>query len=116
MFLSASAHAKRSAPAPVKPVTHKGLRYEAPHWAFENKAMKQNGGYIRVVNTKSGKQVCLTQVYATHYEKRLEQDVQDNFITELKVEKGKLVISSEKLPRIMEPLKQFCTHALKTAG
>ncbi len=109
------AEAKRPAPKPVTPVTYKGLRYEAPHWASEHKEMKQNGGHIRVVNAKTGQQVCLKQVYATHLGKDLEQDVQDNFITGLKVQKGFLVISSEKLPHIRRKLKHFCDRVLKTA-
>lgn len=108
LFVSLSADAKRLAPQPVTPVTHSGLRFEAPHWAYENQKMKHNGGYVRVMNIQSGLPVCTKQVYETFYDTNIEEDIQDNFITSLKIEKDILLISSEKLPLVKKSLSNFC--------
>jgi hypothetical protein len=102
------AHAKRLGPKPVKPVSDAGLRFEAIPWGFEHNNIKQNGGFIRVVNTRNSFTICIKQVYETKYDKNLEQDVQDNFITDLKIEGNALVIGSEKLPPIRKPIENFC--------
>jgi hypothetical protein len=108
LSLGISAHAKRLGPKPVKSVSHAGLRYEAPPWGLENKQMKQNGGYVKVVNIRNGWPICTKQVYETKHDKGLESDVQDNFITELKINGDYLVINSEKLSPISKPIKGFC--------
>jgi hypothetical protein len=108
MGLSFFAHAKRLAPAPVKPISNAGLRYEVPHWSSDDQKMQQNGGFIRVVNIRNGLPICTKQVYETKYDKNLEQDVQDNFITRLKVEKNQLIIISEKIAPVKKPFANFC--------
>jgi hypothetical protein len=107
-FFSFFAQAKRAAPTPVKPISNAGLRYEALEWAFKNKAMEQNGGYVRVVNIKNGFPICTKRIYETKYDKNLESDIQDNFITSLKIEGQDLVITSERLSPIRKPLANFC--------
>lgn len=102
------AQAKRKAPEPVKPVTNAGIRYEVNHWSFDNPKMNQNGGYIRVVNARNGIPICTKQIYETKYDKNLESDVQDNFITSLRIEKGYLIINTESLSPIKKPLANFC--------
>ena len=103
-----SAHAKRLSPKSLKPISHAGLRYEALPWAYENTKMKQNGGYVRVVNIRNGLPICTKQVYETKYDDQLESDVQDNFITALKIEGNNLLINSEKLAPIQISLAGFC--------
>ncbi len=109
-FVNQFAQAKRMAPKPVEPISSNGLRYEAPHWAFKFKdqGMKHNGGYIRVINDKSGVPICLKQVYEVTYKKDLESDIQDNFITKLEIRKNELVISSEKKKPVTIPLSYIC--------
>lgn len=102
------AEAKRLAPQPVKSVSNAGLRYEAVQWSIDNPKMKQNGGYVRVVNTRNKLPICTKQVYETNYDQKLESDIQDNFITGLKIEGQNLVVSSEKLAPIKKPLADFC--------
>ena len=70
------------APEPVKPVSENGIQYEAIHWGWKHD-LDQNGGYIRA--TKDGEQLWLLKIYTTEYDKNLERDVQDVFITELKI-------------------------------
>ena len=108
MTFSCLLYAKRLAPAPVKPITNAGLRFEVLQWASDNSKMKQNGGFIQVVNTRNNLPICTKQVYETKYDKDLEQDVQDNFITGLKIENAHLVVNSEKLASIKKPLANFC--------
>ena len=108
MTFSFFTHAKRLAPTLVKPISNAGLRFEALPWASDNSKMKQNGGFVRVVNTRNNLPICTRQVYETKYDKDLEQDVQDNFITGLKIENSHLIISSENLPPIKKPLANFC--------
>ena len=103
-----SAHAKRMGPKPVASVLHLGLRYEVPHWSRDARSMKHNGGYVRVVNTRDGLAICTKEIYDVKYDKNLEEDVQDNFITSLKIEGKDLVITSEKLPPIKRPFANFC--------
>lgn len=107
IFLN-SAYAKRLAPQPVKPVTNAGLRFEDVKWAAFNEKMKQNGGFVRVVNVRNGLPICTKQVYETKYDKMLESDIQDNFITKLAIKKGVLIVSSEDLADIEKPLANFC--------
>ncbi len=108
LFTTLCVEAKRLAPKDVTPLFHAGLRYEAPHWAYENQKMKHNGGYVRVINTRNGMPICTKQVYETIYDANLEQDVQDNFITSLKADGHQLLITSEKLPLIKKSIANFC--------
>jgi len=101
-------YAKRLAPTPVKPIANSGLRFEVLNWASDNSKMKQNGGYIQVVNTRNNLPICIKQVYESKYDKDLEQDVQDNFITGLKIENTNIIIISEKMAPIKIPLTNFC--------
>lgn len=108
MISGFSVHAKRLAPKPVAPVAHAGLRYEVPNWVDESKGIKHNGGYVRVVNTRDGLPICTKEVYEVKYDRTLEMDVQDNFITTLKIEGNNVIITSERLPPIKRPIANFC--------
>jgi hypothetical protein len=73
---------KRTPPAPVKPVTHKGVRYEAVHWG-KARGLDQNGGYLAAVDDRSGEELRLLRVYRVAYDDEMEPDKQDVFITRL---------------------------------
>lgn len=108
VLLSFASQAKRLAPPQkVQPVIDKGLRYEALHFV-ESEKMKHNGGYVRVVNTKNGLPICTKEVYEVRHDPKMETDVQDNFITSMRVEAHNLVIESEKLPPIKRSISGFC--------
>lgn len=101
-------YAKRSAPKPAKAILNAGLRYEAIYWSSESEKLKQNGGFVRVINARNNLPICTKQVYETKYDQNLETDIQDNFITKLQIKGNSLLISSEKLATIEKPLANFC--------
>ena len=87
-------YAKRSAPKDVPPVTFQGVRYSAPNSRMAE-GKKQNGGYIQAVSLQTGKLLWELRIYEVKYDAELESDVQDVFITSLKLVKGNLEIVSE---------------------
>lgn len=93
--LSASmAHAKRLAPKEVTPVEHDGIQYVVVHFGVFNNT-GQNGGYIEARDKKTKKKIWGLQVYKTEYDKNLESDVQDVFITGLKIDKDRKILIVE---------------------
>jgi len=106
--LTPLAYAKRLAPKTVKAISNAGLRFEAVIWSTESEKVKQNGGFVRVVNARNNLPICTKQVYDTKYDQNHEKDVQDNFITKLQIRGSSLLISSEKLADIEKPLSNFC--------
>lgn len=88
------ASAERLSPTNVPPVTVGGVRYSVPHFGvFIGKA--QNGGYVEATDEKTGTRLWLAHVYEIKYDPDLEGDVQDVFITTLRVADGKLTIENE---------------------
>lgn len=87
--------AKRSGPKDVPPVTVEGVKYSVPHWG---KAIgkPQNGGYIQANNVETGKLLWELRVYEIKYDPNLEGDVQDVFITSLKLTDGNLEVGNER--------------------
>jgi hypothetical protein len=103
-LLVSSLYGKRGAPKEVKPIEKDGVIYSVPHFVgirgiYErspHKRYEQNGGYVLAKETKTGRLKWLTQVYVTEYNEKWEQDVQDVFITEIRLDKDNLSISDEK--------------------
>ena len=96
---STVAYARRKEPEPVAPIDHNDVIYSVPHFIQclnDTKGLEQNGGYIlaRDKNTKRIK--WLVQIYVTKYDKTIEQDAQDVFITEIKLSEDMLMIKDEK--------------------
>ena len=89
--------AKRSAPSEVKSVIHEGVKYVAVHFPGLISEEKQNGGYIEARDAKTDKKLWGLMVYKIQYNRKLESDVQDIFITSLLVDKkaNKLIIKNE---------------------
>lgn len=79
--------AKRVAPAPVRPVTVAGIRYEAA-LATRARGLPQEGGYVAAIDIRTGSELWLQRIYETQYEPRLEEDVQDIFILRMKAGAG----------------------------
>lgn len=75
--------AKRRIPH-VDPVISNGIRYEVLRGA-RSRGFKQNGGVIAAIDVASGKELWTLLVYTTVYDEKEEADVQDVFITELKL-------------------------------
>ena len=86
-FYSSPVGAKRAAPINVPAVIHGQIEYTAPHSKM---------GYVEAWDLSSGKMLWDHQVYKVRYIPFLETDVQDIFITGLKIKNGKLIKSNEK--------------------
>ena len=89
------AQAKRSGPKNVPPVTVEGVKYSVPHWGKAIGKM-QNGGYIQANNVETGKLLWELWVYEFKYDANLEGDVQDVFITSLRLVDGNLEVVNER--------------------
>jgi hypothetical protein len=88
-----AALAKRAAPAEVPPVVLGGVRYEAPH--FDNPC-GQKGGCVVAFDVVTGAQLWFVKVYCVAYDKNLEEDVQDVFITSMMAGGPGLAITNER--------------------
>ncbi len=82
--ICANSFAKRAAPEKVEPLIHGNFVYIAPHF-INIDGINQNGGYIEVLNAKSGVKLWGLLVYKTEYDPDLEKDIQDVFITSLSI-------------------------------
>ena len=95
LLSAATLYAKRKGPAPVAPVTHKGVRYEVVHFG-KARGLKQNGGLVEAIDIKTKKSLWVHDVYGVNYDPKREGDVQDVFITEMTLEPPNLIITNEK--------------------
>lgn len=76
--------------------------YTVPHWSSQN-GTGQNGGYVQILDAKTGIPVWGIQVYKTNYVKNLESDVQDVFITSIEINFWNTVLTiKDELGRIYE--------------
>src|SRR3712207_8877200 len=87
---------KRVGPDPVEPVTLAGLRFEAVHWGKE-RGWGQNGGYVAAVDPATRKEAWTLKAYDVTYDGRMEDDVQDVFITTLEADQARqlLIVTDE---------------------
>src|SRR5437016_2903904 len=79
--------AKRSPPKIVEPVTVLGVTYSAPSWP---------AGVVIATDASSNRELWRQRIYAIAYDRTLEQDVQDVFITSLKLRGNVLAITNER--------------------
>ena len=86
LALALTADAKRAAPKEVAPVTKDGVAYAAPADLM---------GCVRATSEKSGNVRWFKQIYVVKYDTDLEKDVQDCFITSLRFEGDKLIVTNE---------------------
>jgi curli biogenesis system outer membrane secretion channel CsgG len=100
------AEAKRVAPKDVTPVTKDGVTYTAPHDPM---------GCVVAKNAK-GDTIWFRQVYVVKFNPDLEKDVQDCFITELKVDGGKLTVTNEAGGQFDVDLDSLAVKVLKGSG
>ena len=95
----ACAYAERMAPKPIAPIDHNDVTYSVPHFVQflgDDDEQTQNGGYVLARDKKTKRIKWLVQIYVTKYNKFLESDVQDVFITEIKLKDDTLIIKDEK--------------------
>lgn len=91
-------------PAPVPPLLHEGLRFEAPpHLIVEGRS----GGYVEVFDEKTNGLLRVIEVYEVKRDEALESDVQDVFITCLSVHDNHLVVLQELGSAYLVDLKTF---------
>src|SRR4051812_1008826 len=83
-----SVFAKRAAPKPVAPVVWEGIEYSAS-------LNVDDLGQVQAVEIATGRKLWETKVYHVWIIPLVETDVQWVFITDLKVEAGKLVVKNE---------------------
>jgi hypothetical protein len=104
-FGSSPAYAKRAPPIDVPPVTLNGIEYSAPHWGLTG-GKQQNGGYVEAKDLKTGKLLWELRIYEIKYNANVETDVQDVFITSMKLVDGKLHVSNEPGDKFVVDLSQ----------
>lgn len=105
-FFISHSFAKRGAPQDIPPVVHKGVKYLAPHWGdFKNRL--QNGGYIEAWDVNTNRFLWRLRIYTTEYNKNLEGDVQDIFITRMEIKDGMLVIWNEAKDKFIVDLNNM---------
>jgi hypothetical protein len=91
---SLPAAAKRLAPEPVAPVSFDGRRYEAIHFG-KARGLEQNGGYVAAIDEASGRELWVQRIYRIRYDRGIEADKQDVFITGLTRAPGAHTLSIE---------------------
>lgn len=99
------AYGKRSAPNEVPPVTYPGIKYSAPHWGAFN-GRKLNGEYIQARSAKTDELLWELRIYEVKYDPKLESDVQDIFITSLKLVEGYLEVANEARDKFVVDLSK----------
>jgi len=88
-LLPISALAKRAAPKPVAPVTYEGVQYQAP-------LIVDRMGFVEAIDVTSGKKLWESRIYRVWIIPVLyEEDNQWVFITNLKIQNGKLLVKNE---------------------
>jgi hypothetical protein len=85
LFTSTFVIAKRKPPKRVESIMHKGVRYSASH---------DDMGCVSAYKSRAF--MWWKQIYVVKYDLAFETDVQDVFITSLKIEDDKLIIENEK--------------------
>lgn len=104
LLLMPITYGKRMAPKEVSPVVYNGVIYSAPSFIKkDNKFIK--GQYIVAKAADTGKILWDLRVYEVRYREDLESDVQDVFITELKIDKGYLLVTNERGEKFKVALK-----------
>lgn len=91
-FFGIQSQAKRQAPSEIKPLIRQGIEYSVPHFSVFAEGMKHNGGYVEAKNLKTKKRVWMKEIYPVVYDKNLESDVQDIFITSMQLKGRNLII------------------------
>lgn len=94
LFLSYPVEAKRSAPKKAEPVVFQNIKYLAPAFTESNNH-KQLSGYIEAWDTRANKKLWELKIYDIKYDPGLEKDVQEIYITSLRIEYGKLIVTNE---------------------
>ena len=113
--VSVGAFAKRLPPKPVAPLVADGVRYEVPHFgAFHGK--EQNGGFVQAWDARKNQLLWDRMIYRIRYDRNLERDVQDVFITEIHLHGKILFVTNESSERFEMDLVSGKVRALTPLG
>ena len=93
-FVLNRVEARRIPPKKVEPVMYDNIRYTAPVFS-QSSNHKQLSGYIEAWDTRTNKKLWEVKVYDIKYDPGLDKDVQEIYITALKVEFGNLLVTNE---------------------
>jgi hypothetical protein len=92
VYTVAPINAKRLPPRFVQPVTVSGVTFSAPGWPV---------GIVIATDASSSRELWRQRIYTIRYDRTLEQDAQDVFITSLKRRGNTLVITNERGERFV---------------
>ena len=107
ILIYSSAYAKRKSPSKVRPIVYKDIII-----TVSNKKL----GVIEAWDYregKKGKKLWEKNIYSVKYKPNLEKDVQDVFITELKIDDNSLIITNEKGERFSLCLNSLSKESIK---
>jgi hypothetical protein len=114
-LMTSRAHAKRVAPKEIRPVVAAGVRYKVPHFgAVHDKP--QNGGYVQAWDIRTGKLLWDRMIYRVRHDPALEGDVQDVFITGIRLKKRTLRVTNDRSEAFEMDLKTGKVRALTALG
>ena len=86
--------AKRAAPSEVAPIVFGGVRYIAVHLGVPA-GERANSGFVEARDEKSGRLLWRTKIHTTVYRSDVEQDVQDVFISSMRLDGGDLLLEDD---------------------
>jgi hypothetical protein len=87
--------AKRPPPVAVAPVVYLGVTYEAPPWGIDV-GIPQNGGIVEARDARTNALLWRKVVYQIHFDPKMEGDVQDVFVTSLRIQGHDLIVANER--------------------
>jgi hypothetical protein len=97
--IPATAFAKRQPPKPVKPVAADGVEYHVLHDRFSEGGIPAGiRATLEARDLKSGKAAWSVRLYEIRYDQNLETDVQDVYVTSLRIDGDTLHVTTEKDP------------------
>ena len=98
--------AKRAAPKPVKPVRAGNIEYRAStdNWS---------GDSVEAWNVKHKKLLWRRQIFVIRFDPNLERDIQDTFITKMKLDGEKLLTTNERGSKYALDLKTLNVKVLE---
>jgi len=99
-------------PAPVEPIFHEGIRYEALHWG-KPRDLGQNGGFIAAFDGDGAEELWVARVYRITYGDKSPQKY-DRFITDLALSEDRtaLIVTDERGGRYRFDLESHASTAL----
>lgn len=107
---------RKTAPIGARaPLVADGVRYEVPHFgAFHGK--EQNGGFVQAWDARKNQLLWDRMIYRIRYDRNLERDVQDVFITEIHLDGKTLFVTNESSERFEMDLASGKLRALTPLG